>query len=264
MKISFFKFQGCGNDFIIIDDRDEVFSLPNNKIENLCNRRFGIGADGLILIRKHTEADFKMVYFNSDGDIGSMCGNGSRCAVSFAFDLGLIKENCTFLAADGMHKAEIKSITDKSEKMVAVQMCDVEGIEINSDFIFLNTGSPHVVIQQTNLDEVNIFEEGRKIRLNERFKAKGTNVNFIEKENDFLKVRTYERGVEDETLSCGTGVTASAIASSVINSSNGKISCKIKTPGGELLVSFNRENNSANNVWLQGPATMVFKGEIEI
>lgn len=264
MKISFFKFQGCGNDFIIIDDRNQEVSLPGNKINNLCNRRFGIGADGLILIRNHKDFDFEMVYYNSDGNIGSMCGNGSRCAVSFAFDLGLIKNNCTFLASDGKHEAEIKSISDNSEKIVAVKMRDVEEIEINSDFIFLNTGSPHVVIPQSNLDEVNIFEEGRKIRFNERFKAEGTNVNFIEKENDFLKVRTYERGVEDETLSCGTGVTASAIASSVINSSNGNNSCKIKTPGGELLVSFIRENNSAKNVWLQGPATFVFKGEIEI
>jgi diaminopimelate epimerase len=264
MKISFFKFQGCGNDFIIIDDLDEAFSLPKNKIANLCNRWFGIGADGLILIRNHKDVDFEMVYYNSDGKIGSMCGNGSRCAVSFTYDLGLIKENCTFLAADGIHKAEIKSIKDKSEKIVAVKMRDVEEIEINSDFIFLNTGSPHVVIPQTNLEEANILEEGRKIRFNDRFKTKGTNVNFIEKENDFLKVRTYERGVEDETLSCGTGVTASAIASSVINSSRGNNSCKIKTPGGELLVSFNNENNTAKNIWLQGPATMVFKGEIEI
>jgi diaminopimelate epimerase len=264
MKISFFKFQGCGNDFIIIDDREEVFSLPKNEIENLCNRRFGIGADGLILIRNHKDVDFEMVYYNSDGKIGSMCGNGSRCTVSFAYDLGLIKENCTFLAADGMHKAEIISISSGKEKIVTVKMRDVEEIEINSDFIFLNTGSPHVVIPQKNLDVENIFEEGRKIRFNERFKKEGTNVNFIEKENDFLKVRTYERGVEDETLSCGTGVTASAIASSVIDSTNGNNSCKIKTPGGELLVSFNRENNSAKNIWLQGPATLVFKGKIEI
>jgi diaminopimelate epimerase len=221
MKINFFKFHGCGNDFIIFDDRENIFSLTQKKIENLCNRRFGIGADGLILIRNRKEADFEMIYFNADGKTGSMCGNGSRCAVSFAFDLSLIKEKCIFIAADGLHEAEIKNISNEKEKMVAVKMRDVSGIEINPAFIFLDTGSPHVVVQQKNIDELNVFDEGRKIRYNERFKEKGTNVNFIEKENEFIKVRTYERGVEDETLSCGTGVTASAIASSVINSSEG-------------------------------------------
>lgn len=264
MKINFFKFHGCGNDFIIIDDREKVFSLPQKKIEHLCNRRFGIGADGLILIRSHIEADFEMIYYNADGKTGSMCGNGSRCAVSLAFDLAIIKEKCIFIAADGLHQAEIKSIVNKNEKTVAVKMRDVSPIEINPAFIFLDTGSPHVVVQKKNIDEINVYEEGRKIRYNERFKDKGTNVNFIEKENEFIKVRTYERGVEDETLSCGTGVTASAIASSVINSSEGNNSYKIKTPGGELLVTFKKENNSAHDVWLQGPAVFIYKGETDI
>lgn len=264
MIFNFYKFQGCGNDFIIIDDRKENFKFSKEVIETLCNRRFGIGADGLILIREHSEADFEMIYYNADGNISSMCGNGSRCAVSFAFDLGIIKEKSTLLAADGMHEAEIKEVINKNEKIVAIRMRDVREIEVNGDFIFLNTGSPHVVIKKHNIDNFDVFNEGRKIRNSERFKKEGTNVNFIEPNGDYLKVRTYERGVEDETLSCGTGVTASAIAASVINSKEGNNSCKIKTPGGELLVNFFKENNSAKNVWLEGPAVFVFNGEMEI
>lgn len=263
MIFTFYKFQGCGNDFIIIDDRNENFHLSTSEIENLCNRRFGIGADGLILIRNHPELDFEMVYYNSDGKLSSMCGNGSRCVVSLAFDLGLIQENTTFNAADGLHEAIIRNVTSKNEKIVAVKMRDVHEIEINNEFIFLNTGSPHVVIKKQNIDNFDVLTEGKKIRYNERFKKEGTNVNFIEGKGEFLKVRTYERGVEDETLSCGTGVTASAIAASVINSKEGNNSCKIKTSGGELLVNFYKENNSAKNVWLEGPAVFVFNGEIE-
>ena len=261
MKINFKKFQGCGNDFIILDDRDQLFATYFDKIELLCQRRFGIGADGLILIRENAEVDFEMVYFNSDGKIGSMCGNGSRCAVSYAYDLGMIKDNCIFKAYDGLHKAEIKEIISDKKKEIAVQMCDVKNIEIHEEFIYLDTGSPHVVINKLDVDNLNVVEEGRKIRFNDRFKDTGTNVNFIERDFDVLKVRTYERGVEDETLSCGTGVTASAIASGVNGREN---ACKIITPGGELFVTFTKENNSASNVWLQGPAVFVFAGEIEV
>ena len=264
MIFAFYKFQGCGNDFIIIDDRMENFNPSTKEIENLCNRRFGIGADGLILIRNHPESDFEMVYYNSDGKLSTMCGNGSRCVVSLAFDLGLIHENTTFFAADGFHEAVIKNVTNKNQKTVAVKMRDVQEIEVNEDFIFLNTGSPHVVIKKQDIDNFDVFNEGKKIRNSERFKKEGTNVNFIERNGDYLKVRTYERGVEDETLSCGTGVTASAIAASVINSIEGNNSCKIKTPGGKLLVNFFKENNSVKNIWLEGPAVFVFNGEIEI
>lgn len=260
MKIHFYKYQGTGNDFIIIDNRNLYFKRDANDIvKKLCDRRFGIGADGLMLLQNKSGYDFEMVYYNSDGNESSMCGNGGRCIVEFARTLGLVKDKAFFLAIDGEHEAKAET------GYISLKMNDVNQIETNPDFYFLNTGSPHYVKFKNDLETLNVFEEGKKIRYNERFKKEGTNVNFIEKIGSDLFVRTYERGVEGETFSCGTGVTAAAIIASLKGISTGSDYCDIKTLGGNLKVKFNsNSNNTFNNIWLEGPATFVFDGDIEI
>ncbi len=260
MKIIFHKYQGTGNDFIIIDNRTNVFDRKNNLlVAKLCDRRFGIGADGLMLLQSKASYDFEMVYYNSDGSESSMCGNGGRCIVEFAHTLGLVKEKASFIAIDGEHIATVQP------EFISLKMNDVNEIELNETFLYLNTGSPHYVQFSKDIENVNVFEEGKKIRYNERFKKEGTNVNFIEKIGNSLFVRTYERGVENETYSCGTGVTAAALVASLKGLSTAKNYCDIKTLGGNLKVKFNTEDNKTfNNIWLEGPAIFVFKGEIEI
>ncbi|MDB5273707.1 MAG: diaminopimelate epimerase [Chitinophagaceae bacterium] len=256
MNVGFYKYQGTGNDFILIDDRQNQFPLGNVAlIEHLCHRRFGIGADGLILLRNHSSSDFEMLYHNSDGKIGSMCGNGGRATVQFAHDLGVIGDKTTFMAADGLHEAYIK------DHWVHLKMSDVSGVENNEGFFFMNTGSPHYVAWVENLDDFQVFEEGKKIRYNDRFRQQGTNVNFMEKDGMVLKVRTYERGVEDETFSCGTGVTACAIAASYSGSTS---PVQISTKGGDLAVSFERTGDAFRNIYLMGPAKRVFEGTVEL
>lgn len=258
--MNFYKYQGTGNDFIIIDNRDLKFDRADNAmVAGLCDRRFGIGADGLMLLQTKNGYDFEMVYYNSDGNESSMCGNGGRCIVEFARTLGLVKEHAHFIATDGEHEAVVKP------GFISLKMKDVNEIEQHSDFSFLNTGSPHYVAFVDNLESYNVFEEGKKIRNNARFKAEGTNVNFIEKMNTDLFVRTYERGVEGETYSCGTGVTAAALIAAIKNVATEQNFCDIKTLGGNLKVKFTKHpDNSFTDVWLEGPATFVFKGEIEI
>jgi len=258
VQIHFYKYQGTGNDFIIIDNRTNVFDRNNNAlVAKLCDRRFGIGADGLMLLQAKTGYDFEMVYYNSDGNESSMCGNGGRCIVEFARTLGLVKEKAFFIATDGEHHANVQP------GFISLKMKDVSKIELNADFAYLNTGSPHYVQFVTNVEVFPVFEEGKKVRYNERFKKEGTNVNFIEKCENALFVRTYERGVEGETYSCGTGVTAAAIVAAIKGVSTAENECEIKTLGGNLKVKFNRTaNNEFNNVWLEGPATFVFEGNI--
>ncbi|MBS1637027.1 MAG: diaminopimelate epimerase [Bacteroidetes bacterium] len=259
MILQFYKYQGTGNDFVLIDNRDMKLSLSVEQIRLLCDRRFGIGADGLMLLELEPGVDFKMVYFNSDGNESSMCGNGGRCITALAARLGLIGKEAKFLAVDGLHEAKIEN------DIVSLKMNDVRTIETGSDFYFLDTGSPHYVKFVEGVAHTDVFSEGSKIRNNERFKETGTNVNFIEKLDDVLFVRTYERGVEDETLSCGTGVTASALVAAARGLATGKNNCRVKTPGGELNVKFDKVlENTFYNIWLEGPATFVFKGEIEI
>lgn len=267
MKRTFYKYEGTGNDFILFDDRENLFDDKNIKlISHLCNRRFGIGADGLMLLRNKQGYDFEMVYFNSDGNPSSMCGNGGRCISRFANDIGAVKKNeVTFLAIDGSHTAII------GLKTVKLKMSDVSNIvcedssgENGIDFFFLNTGSPHYVKFTMNVPEMDVYTEGKKIRNSERFKKEGTNVNFVAPDNGGIFVRTYERGVEDETLSCGTGVTASALAAALKGIASSVDKCIVHTRGGNLSVHFKREGNNFNNVWLEGPATFVFKGEIEV
>ncbi len=259
MNLTFFKYEGAGNDFVIVDNRQGLFD-PNNQqhIQKLCNRRFGIGADGLMLLQERTGYDFEMVYFNSDGKEGSMCGNGGRCIVAFAHTLGLVKKTTRFLASDGEHLAELIN-----PKYVNLKMNDVNQVEVAEDFFYLNTGSPHYVKFVKGIEELDVYTLGRQIRYNDRFKAIGTNVNFVEEINHRLMVRTYERGVEDETLACGTGITAGAIAFSM---ATGEIRNKyqMKALGGNLSVKFTREENRFTNIWLEGPATFVFKGEISV
>ncbi len=260
MQIKFHKYQGTGNDFILIDNRQNNIELNTQQIAQLCDRRFGIGADGLILLELEPGFDFRMVYFNADGNQSSMCGNGGRCITAYAQHLGMIQNSARFLAIDGAHEALIAA-----DGMVSLKMQEVKQIEAGDDFFYLNTGSPHYVKAVENLKNYNVFEEGKKIRYNERFAEEGTNVNFIEKTDDTLFVRTYERGVEDETFSCGTGVTAAALVAALTGISTGKNNCLIKTLGGDLEVTFEKVlDRNFYNIWLKGPAVMVFEGSIPL
>ena len=253
MQISFFKYQGTGNDFIIIDNRELKFNrIDNSLVAKLCDRRFGIGADGLMLLQSKIGYDFEMVYYNSDGNESSMCGNGGRCIVEHARSLGLVKSKANFLATDGEHEAMV------NPGFISLKMNNVSKVEMNAAFSYLNTGSPHYVAFVNDVKNYNVFEEGKKIRNSERFKDKGTNVNFIEKELNELFVRTYERGVEGETFSCGTGVTAAALVASLKSVSTATDYCDVKTLGGNLKVKFKKhEDNSFTDIWLEGPATFV-------
>lgn len=260
MHIPFYKYQGAGNDFILVDNRELWFDASNTKlIENLCNRRFGIGADGLMLLQNKIGYDFEMIYFNADGRLSSMCGNGGRCITAFANQLGLITSTCKFLAVDGDHEASIFSAGEN--KVVKLKMNNVNEVEVGSDFYFLNTGSPHYVQFLADVAHMDVYEKGREVRYSARFMQEGTNVNFVEQHNDYLFVRTYERGVEDETLSCGTGVTACALAMAMKTGIQGQGNFAIKTLGGDLKVYFNEHKESYDDIWLEGPATFVFKGD---
>jgi diaminopimelate epimerase len=257
MQQIFYKYQGTGNDFVMIDNRQQTFDKNNTKqIAFLCDRRFGIGADGLILLENHPEYDFKMVYYNADGNESSMCGNGGRCLVAFAKQLGVISNKAVFEAIDGLHHANIDG------DIVQLQMVDVNAIEKENDYVFLNTGSPHHVQFEDEIQDFDIKTKGAKIRYGAPYNEAGSNVNFVKQlTDDTFRVRTYERGVEDETLSCGTGVTAVAIAMHAIgNVKKGLVNLNVE--GGKLRVSFDENNGVYSNVWLIGPAKFVFEGTI--
>jgi diaminopimelate epimerase len=260
MKIQFYKYQGTGNDFIMIDQRNvqHINHQNQNVIAHLCDRRFGIGADGLILLENSEQADFKMVYFNSDGNQSTMCGNGGRCIVSFAHNLSIFEQKTIFEAIDGLHHGEIMD-----NKWVRLGMINVEHINKlpNGDFM-LNTGSPHYV-QFCNETPEDIKTEGKKIRYSEPFAKDGVNVNFVVKSTKSLQIATYERGVEDETLSCGTGVTAAAVCSTMdLNDGIHKIN--VVSKGGELAVELNKKGGMYLDISLIGPASFVYEGSIEI
>jgi diaminopimelate epimerase len=255
MELSFYKYQGTGNDFVMIDDRGETLDLSDlNLIKALCDRKFGIGADGLIAIRNHPDFDFEMIYFNADGS-QSMCGNGARCAVAFSSFLGIVNGKTRFLAIDGAHEAILNG------DQVELLMGDVKEIATQSDDFFVNTGSPHHIRFVDKADGYPVYEEGRAIRNRSEYAPAGTNVNFVEAiTEDEVFVRTFERGVEDETLSCGTGVTAAAI---VYGTQQHQNHIKINTLGGRLSVKFeSNPDGSFSKIWLIGPAEQVFSGKI--
>ncbi|MBF0597512.1 diaminopimelate epimerase [Faecalibacter sp. WQ 117] len=258
MKIKFYKYQGAGNDFVMIDNRTKDFPIDKNIIEKICNRNFGVGGDGLILLENDQASNFRMVYFNSDGNESTMCGNGGRCIVRFAHDLQVTDENMTFNAIDGLHHAVVDGDT------IRLQMIDVKEVEDHDRYLFMNTGSPHHVQFTKSVKDVDVYNLGKKIRNGSPYYEEGSNVNFVEiLPNQSLKIRTYERGVENETLACGTGITAAAIASYIrgfVKNNN----IYVEALGGKLSVNFEEKNNTFENVWLNGPAVRVFEGEIEI
>ncbi len=256
MYFTFYKYQGTGNDFVIIDNRTLFFPKKDaSLIANICHRKFGIGADGLILLENHPEVDFKMVYFNADGNESSMCGNGGRCIVLFAKHLGIIESNTTFEAIDGMHEASIDH-----NAVVSLKMNDVSEIKNTDTYSYLNTGSPHHVEIKQDLKNLQVKKEGAALRYG-LYGKEGANINFVEDlQNDIFAIRTYERGVEDETLSCGTGVTAVALA--MHNKDLAKTNrVTLQTEGGNLTVTFEKSGDTYENIFLIGKATLVFKGE---
>jgi diaminopimelate epimerase len=256
MNLNFYKYQGTGNDFVMIDNRTKIFPKENtDKISQICDRNFGIGADGIILIEDHNEYDFEMIYYNADGT-QTFCGNGGRCAVAFAKKLGIIKNKTTFLAVDGAHIAEIEN------DIISLKMIDVNEIEEHKNSVFMYTGTQHHVEIVEELTNFPVFEKGKKIR--ESYESPGSNVNFVQQINETtFRVRTYEKGVENETLACGTGVTAVAIAMHKTNKTESNL-ISLPVEGGVLKVSFTEENGTYKNVFLKGPAQFVFKGIITV
>ncbi|NJN42475.1 MAG: diaminopimelate epimerase [Flammeovirgaceae bacterium] len=256
MKLHFTKYQATANDFVLVDNRKGEYQFTPDQIRKICDRRLGVGSDGLILLESDPSEEFKLIYYNPDGT-QSLCGNGCRSAVDFAARLGIISSQCSFSAFDGTHQASILP-----DGQIRLQMNDVKSIEsVNGDF-FLNTGSPHYCKFVTNVNEYPVFVEGRKIRYDDQF-PEGTNVNFIEKNDDHsLMVRTYERGVEEETYSCGTGVTAAALAASQQGLSS---PVRIHAKGGSLTIDFKKTSSgSYTDIFLTGPAKMVFEGSLEL
>jgi diaminopimelate epimerase len=258
MNITFHKYQGTGNDFVIMDNRYNTIQLTTEQVKKLCDRRFGIGGDGLMLLNSKEGYDFEMIYYNADGRESSMCGNGGRCLVKFAWHLGIHKSKYKFIAADGKHEATVED-----NGWVYLKMKDVTGIERHYSDAVLDTGSPHYIKPITDIKQFNVVKYGKEIRYSEDFKEKGINVNFVEPNGKSIFVRTYERGVEDETLSCGTGVTAAALV--YAHNDNGFNRVDVKTLGGNLAVEFDRTGEDKfENIWLCGPADFVFKGEVTI
>lgn len=257
-QLKFFKYQGTGNDFIMIDDRARIFDdSDHNLIERLCHRRFGVGADGLILLRDHPKVDFEMIYFNSDGHLTTLCGNGSRCVVQFAHNLGVVDKLAVFETVEGKLEANIEN------GLVHLRMPDVNRVDEKKDSYFIHTGSPHHIMFVNELEEYDVYNGGRAIRYSDEYSDGGTNVDFVEPvTEDRIFVRTYERGVENETLSCGTGVTASAIAYGL---QNDRSSVKIKTLGGELQIRFKKiDAGHITDIYLIGPARLVYEGEVDL
>ena len=259
MKINFSKYNGAGNDFILIDDRENLINDNKSLISYLCNRHFGIGGDGLIILKESNNSDFEILHYTSDGNLGSLCGNGSRCAVLFAYNKDIISKKTVFHAFDGIHNAEILD-----NGLIRMEMKVNSDIVSNTYGTWLDTGSPHLVIEKNDTDKLDVNNEGRLIRYNDFYKEEGVNVNFVEKiSDDKFKIRTYERGVENETLACGTGSTASAICMNFLgktNSNNITMQCK----GGDLNVQFNISGKDYKGISITGPAKLVFEGEIEV
>ena len=254
--MTFYKYHGTGNDFILIDNRSNLCQLSKDQVAGLCHRHLGIGADGLMLLEMADGYDFRMVYYNADGRESTMCGNGGRCITAFAKHLNIINNRAQFIAIDGPHTATINP-----DGQISLQMKDVSNMDIRDGYTILNTGSPHYVCWVKDVTTLDVFREGKAIRNSSEFLEEGINVNFTQILGDSISVRTYERGVEDETMSCGTGVTAAAIAATC--KSTGAFTTNVDTPGGKLQLSFTKNTpTTAVNVLLTGPAVFVFQGEI--
>jgi diaminopimelate epimerase len=261
MNIPFSKYQGTGNDFILVDNRSNAYSnISQEEIERICNRRFSIGADGLMLLNHLDGFDFEMKYFNADGKPGSMCGNGGRCIARFAYDIGIRKSTLHFKASDGEHVAELDSGSD----IINLKMRDVSGFKEEDGHFIVDTGSPHYIKFVSDVMDIDVVKEGTEIRYSAAFAKDGINVNFVEeKEADEIMVRTYERGVEDETFSCGTGVTACALVCH--HNDVGYNDVTVDTKGGKLTVKYERsQDNTYSDIWLCGPALKTFDGKIEV
>lgn len=258
--LHFSKYHGTGNDFILIDNRSGNVQLSQEEIAQLCHRRYGIGADGLMFLEGSRSYDFEMRYYNADGREGTMCGNGGRCISAFAFELGIVKDQGVFKAIDGVHRAVITP-ADGSAGTIEISLNDVVEIKKAGEGEYiLDTGSPHFVKFTSRPEHIDVFSEGKRIRWDQRFQPGGINVNFVQKDSTGLHVRTFERGVEDVTLSCGTGVTACAIAAAA-ESPDGSYSWNIRTPGGSLTVMFKKETGRYTDIRLKGPAVKVFEGK---
>jgi diaminopimelate epimerase len=259
MNMHFYKYQGAGNDFILIDNRNSAINYHDPQlIAHLCDRRFGIGGDGIIFLQDRDDYDFEMIYYNADGQPSSMCGNGGRCIVAFARFLGIIDSETNFLAVDGPHYAKISASGD----WVSLQMIDVTEIGKDEDAYILDTGSPHYIKLVEGLKKKNVYKDGYSIRNNDTYREKGINVNFVEPMGDGYFVRTFERGVEDETYACGTGVTAVALAMAKHNHQSGSINTPIKVLGGDLNIRFNYDGQSFKDIFLEGLAVKVFEGRL--
>lgn len=267
MTLEFFKFHGAGNDFILADNRNGTFSMDQQGIAALCDRHTGIGADGLMLLEEDRGADFRMLYFNSDGLPGTMCGNGGRCLVAFAHLLGIIKESTRFIASDGIHQARILQ-AGPPQWDVALEMSDANPPEETAEGYQVDTGSPHLVIFVPDVEGIDVAGRGRQIRFSSAYAPQGTNVNFVQKLDDHtLRIRTYERGVENETLACGTGAVAAALAATEKGIISASGHCLLKASGGDLQVSFSRDpqpDKPIGNIILRGPARMVFSGKMKL
>lgn len=264
MKLEFYKYQGAGNDFVMLYDPKAALTLSTDQVRHLCDRRYGIGADGLIVLRPSTIAHFQMQYYNSDGSKNTFCGNGGRCIALFAHDLGLVPDIMDFEASDGVHRAEILSAaTHTDTAQVSLMMQDVKRIERMGEATILHTGSPHYIAWVEDLAAVPVAQAGSDIRHWEVFESEGINVNFVQRTPAGLAIRTYERGVEAETLACGTGITAAAIASTA--GQLGDFDVSVQATGGSLCVSFSKDTAAtATNILLKGPACQVFAGKINI
>ena len=258
MNFQFEKYQGAGNDFIILDDREDSFpDQDHSLIQKLCDRHFGIGADGLILLRDSSRSDFKMLYFNANGHPSSLCGNGSRCVFAFAKKHKIVSNQGTFETSDGTHKGSITP-----DDLICIEMGDVLKIEKRDMAIFMDTGSPHHIEFVDEVSAVDVKVQGAAIRYGAPYFEAGSNANFVEKvnENEF-NIRTYERGVEDETLACGTGAVAAAIAVHFSELTPLNV-VKINALGGRLQVSFTPDSGQYKNIQLTGPAVFVFSGNL--
>ncbi|MGV3686001.1 MAG: diaminopimelate epimerase [Daejeonella sp.] len=262
MKLNFYKYEGAGNDFILLDNRELQFNpdQQSQMIKKLCDRHFGIGADGLMALQLKPGYHFEMLYYNANGSAGTMCGNGGRCITAFAKRLGIIQNETNFMAVDGPHYAKISENGD----WVSLKMIDVDDIKMDGNAFVLNTGSPHYVVQRSQLRDLDVFRAGREIRYNEVYSSEGINVNFVEDMGDHYYVRTYERGVEDETFACGTGATAVAMAMARLKNKTGQTTITLRVRGGQLSVSFDYDGKKFTNVFLEGPASFVFEGSIDV